>query len=151
MKGVHEDFWEAHRTGEADDADGRLQTRGRKATFFQVDDPNKCFSSKTRTELSYPARREPNRPSSTLSNAFWRLKQGGYKLCAFYEHWEVPDGGQKKTALPKASFKKSLKHHPRAPLEPPLRKFSVLVGNFTRKSKSPAPAPMPRNTGGDLK
>ena len=67
VKGVLGDIWEAHQTGEAHDANGRLWTRGRKATFFQVYGPSKGFPSKPRIELSYLARRVPSRPSSTPS------------------------------------------------------------------------------------
>ena len=38
MKGVRGKFWEAHRTGEAYDADGWLRTRGRKAITQKVID-----------------------------------------------------------------------------------------------------------------
>ena len=38
MKGVLGKFWEAHRTGGAYDADGRLRTRGRKAIIQEMSD-----------------------------------------------------------------------------------------------------------------
>ena len=38
VKGVLEDCWEAHETGEKYDADGRLRTRGRKAIIQEMSD-----------------------------------------------------------------------------------------------------------------
>ena len=102
------------------------------------------------------ARQTPNRTSSTPPNPhFSASNRGGSEMCVIHAYWEVPEGGQKTTLLhPRPAIKTSKvppKGPSRVPSAEPLRRFSVLVGNFIRKSKSPVPAPISCFTGDDLK
>ena len=122
----------------------------------QVDGPNKGFPSKPSIALSYVARQTPNRTSSTPPTRILAPQTGGgSEMCVMRAYWEVPEGGQKNTLLhPRPAIKTSKvppKGPSRVPSAEPLRRFSVLVGNFIRKSKSPVPAPIPCFTGVDLK
>ena len=100
----------------------------------------------------------PNRPSSTPFNArhFGALNREGQKYVPFTCTGRCLNGDKKSPLLYPRPAIRTLKVPPKDPLTRvpsagPLRKFSVLDGNFTRKSKSPVPAPMPRHTHGNLK
>ena len=70
VKGVLEDCWEAHQTGEAYDADGRLRMRGRKAIIQEMSDEAYIIYRAKRIGMSLG-------DCTVLVNEFMRSNGGG--------------------------------------------------------------------------